>query len=110
VATKKQTKTTKVKLDAETVHKFESALRDGLVSSGAVMLADNTKPELKGRAKVELDPATTARLSEVLRQGLVASHSVMSSDSTKLDKLTGKVKGERTQRQPKKSTKSKKSK
>jgi hypothetical protein len=110
VATKKQKKTAKVKLDAATVHRFESALRDGLVSSGAVMLAENTKPKLTGLAKVELDAATTARLSEVLRQGLVASHSVMSSDSKKLDKMTDKVKGERTQRQARKSTKSKKSK
>jgi hypothetical protein len=109
VATKKQKKTAKVKLDAETVHRFESALRDGLVSSGAVMLADNTKPKLKGSAKVELDAATSARLSEVLRKGLVASQSVMSSDSDKLDKMTGKIKGERAQRQKKKSTKSKKS-
>jgi hypothetical protein len=110
VATKKQTKTAKVNLDAATVHKFESALRDGLVSSGAVMMAHNTKPKLKGGAKVELDAATTARLSEVLRKGLVASHSVMSSDNDNLDEMTGKIKGERTHRPPKKSTKSKKSK
>lgn len=103
---KKQKKTAKVKLDAATVHRFESALRDGLVSSGAVMLAENTKPKLKGRAKVELDPATTARLSEVLRDGLVASQSVMLSESKKLDKMTGKVKGGRPpRRQPKKSKK-----
>lgn len=105
MATKKPKKTTKVKLDAATVHRFESALRDGLVSSGAVMLAENTKPKLKGRAKVELDPGTTARLSEVLRHGLVASQSVMLGESEKLDKMTGKVKGGRPRRQPKKSKK-----
>ena len=104
MATKKQKKKTKVTLDAATVHRFESALRDGLVSSGAVMLTENRKTKLKGRAKVELDPATTARFSEVLRHGLVASQSVMLSDSEKLDKMTGKVKGGR----PRKSQKSKK--
>jgi len=93
MATKKQKKTAKVELDAPTVHRFESALRDGLVSSGAVIAAENRRPKLKSRTKVELDPATTARLSEILRGGLVASHAVIAGESEQLDKMTGKVKG-----------------
>ena len=85
-------KTAKVQLDAETVHKFESHLRDGLVASGAVMMADNKSPDLKSTAKVELDAPTAARLSEALRKGLVSSQVVMATDSQQLTKMTRKVK------------------
>ena len=94
-ATKKSApkkKTAKVQLDAETVHKFESHLRDGLVASGAVMMADNKSPDLKSTAKVELDAPTAARLSEVLRKGLVSSQTVMATDNEQLNKMTKKVK------------------
>ena len=87
--------TAKVSLDAQTVHRFESALRDGLVASGAVMAAENKKAKLTGHAKVDLDPATVARLSEVLREGLVASHARMSDDNKILNQMTGKVKTRR---------------
>jgi hypothetical protein len=92
MATKKRKKTAKVQLDAATVHQFESQLREGLVSSGAVMATDNYSPKLQGKAKVELDPATAARLSEVLRKGLVASQVVMATETPQLDKMTRKVK------------------
>jgi len=95
MATKKQKSTAKVQLDAKTVHSFESALRDGLVASGAVMSSENKKPKLKNYASVGLDPATAARVSEVLRNGLVASQSVMADDNKDLDKMTGKVKAPR---------------
>ena len=87
--------TAKVQLDAKTVHRFESALRDGLVASGAVMATENKKAKLTGLAKVDLDPATVARLSEVLREGLVASHARMSDDNKILNQMTGKVKTRR---------------
>ena len=91
---KAATQTTKVELDAATVHHFESQLRDGLVASGAVMATENETPELQQPgAKVELDPATTARLSETLRRGLVSSQAVMATDSDQLDDMTGEVKG-----------------
>jgi hypothetical protein len=106
MATKTRKKTTKVQLDAATVHRFESALRDGLVSSGAVMMAENTKPKLKSRAKVELDPATTARLSEVLRHGLVAANARMAGEHAPLDKMTARVKGRPPRSRAKKSQKS----
>ena len=89
---KKAKSTAKVELDAETVHHFESTLRDGLVSSSAVMAADNKEAKLQDVAKVQLDPATAARLSEVLRKGLVASHARIAGEHKALDKMTGKVK------------------
>jgi len=93
-ATKKST--AKVELDADTVHQFESTLRDGLVASSAVMSTDNAKATLQGSAKVALDPATVARMSEVLRKGLVASHARGAAENKALDKLTGKVKAGRS--------------
>ena len=95
MATKKPKSTAKVELDAKTVHQFESALRDGLVASGAVMSTDNKKSKLKNYASVNLDPATVARVSEVLRKGLVGSNAVMSDDNKDLNKMTGKVKSPR---------------
>jgi hypothetical protein len=103
MATKQRKKTAKVQLDAATVHQFESQLRDGLVSSGAVMATDNYSPKLKGDAKVELDAATAARFSEVLRKGLVASQVVMATETPQLDKMTRKVKAKSTKRPAKKS-------
>jgi hypothetical protein len=100
MATKKPKSTAKVQLDAKTVHKFESHLRDGLVASGVVMATDNKSPDLQSTAKVNLDPDTVARLSEVLRKGLVSSQTVMATDSEQLDKMTKKVKSK-----PSKSTK-----
>jgi hypothetical protein len=66
MSTKKRKSAAKVELDAKTVDRFESALRSGLVASGAVMSGQNKKATLKSHARVELDPATVARLSEVL--------------------------------------------
>ncbi|MFN2530927.1 MAG: hypothetical protein ABR555_06495 [Pyrinomonadaceae bacterium] len=86
--------TAKVQLDPQTVHRFESHLREGLVASGAVMMADNKQTELKPDAKVEMDPGTAARLSETLRNGMVSSQAVMSTDSDQLDKMTGQVKNQ----------------
>ena len=103
MATKQPKKRAKVQLDAATVHQFESQLREGLVSSGAVLATDNYSPKLKGNAKVELDPATAARVSEVLRKGLVASQVVMATDTPPLDKMTRKVKAKLSKRPAKKS-------
>jgi|GraSoiStandDraft_4_1057263.scaffolds.fasta_scaffold757784_2 hypothetical protein len=103
MATKKGKKTAKVQLDAATVHQFESQIRDGLVSSGAVMSTDNYTPELQGNAKVELDAPTAARMSEVLRKGLVASQVVMSTETPQIDKMTRKVKKKASKRPTKKS-------
>jgi anti-anti-sigma regulatory factor len=100
---KKHKKTAKVQLDAATVHQFESQLREGLVSSAAVMSTDNSALKRKGDAKVELDAATAARVSEVLRKGLVASQVVMATEVPQLDKMTGKVKGKSKRRPAKKS-------
>jgi hypothetical protein len=94
--TKKPKSTAKVELDAKTVHRFESALRQGLVASGAVMASENKKPGLKSYSKVELDPDTVARLSEILRDGLVSSNAVMATDNEQLDKMTAKVKKRRS--------------
>ncbi len=103
MATKKATKkTAKVELDAATVDQFESALRDGLVASGAVMMSENKASRLVSRTKVELDPATTARLSEILRKGLVASHARMAGDNKALDDMTKKVKSPRPRPRSKK--------
>lgn len=78
-AAKKATKkTAQVELDPNTVHSFESYLREGLVASGAVMAAE--APELRPGAKVQLDSDTVAHLSEILREGLVASGAVLSTD------------------------------
>jgi hypothetical protein len=105
MASKKQKKTTKVQLSATSVHRFETALRDGLVASGSVMMSENKHPKLQSKAKIELDPATTARLSEALRKGMVASHAVMADEVAKLDQLTGQVKGRRPRPRAKKSKK-----
>lgn len=94
MATKKPSKkTAKVQLDADTVHKFEEHLRDGLVASGAVIAAENKTPQLKAGAKVELDSDTTARLSEALQKGLVSSSAVIASELPKLGKSKSKGKG-----------------
>jgi hypothetical protein len=104
VATKKtKKKAAKVQLDAATVLRFESALRNGLVSSGAVMMTENKKTKLVSRGKVKMDPATAARLSEALRRGLVASQSVMMTDNQQLNRMTGKVKGTKAKPRSKKS-------
>ena len=92
MATKKAKKTAKVQLDAETVHKFEEHLRDGLVASGAVIASENKTPKLKAGAKVELDPETTASLSKVLQKGLVSSSAVIASELAKFGKAKGKGK------------------
>lgn len=73
-------KTAKVQLDAATVHKFESHLRDGLVATGAVMATENVTPSLKSRGKVEIDQETAARLAQVLRDGLVSSAAVLATE------------------------------
>jgi hypothetical protein len=70
-------------------------VRDGLVASGAVMMADNKSPGIKSTAKVELDAPTAARLSEALRKGLVSSQVVMATDTDQLNKMTKKVKSGR---------------
>ena len=88
--------TAKVELDADTIHQFESTLRDGLVASSAVIATDNVKATLQAPAKVQLDPATVARMSEVLRKGLVASHARGAAENKALDKLTAKVKSGRS--------------
>jgi hypothetical protein len=94
MATKKPSKkTAKVQLDAETVHKFEEHLRDGLVASGAVIAAENKTPNLKAGAKVELDPETTARLSKALQKGLVSSGAVIATELAKFGKAKAKGKG-----------------
>lgn len=103
--TKKTTKaksTAKVELDADTVHQFESTLRNGLVASGAVMSVDNKDAKLQGYAKVQLDPATAARMSEVLRDGLVASQARGAAENKALDKMTSKVKKSRRRTKAKK--------
>jgi hypothetical protein len=92
---KKAKSTAKVELDPETVHHFESTLRDGLVASGAVMSTDNKEAKLQNYAKIQLDPATAARMSEVLRKGLVASHARGAAEHKALDKMTAKVKSGR---------------
>jgi hypothetical protein len=88
----KKRATARVQMDAETVHRFESALRDGLVGSSAVMMTDNKTPKLKRSASVELDAPTAARISEALRAGLVSSGAVMATENEGLDKMTKKVK------------------
>jgi hypothetical protein len=92
MATKKTKKTAKVQLDAETVHKFESHLRDGLVASGAVIAAENKTPDLQAGAKVELDPETAARLSKALQKGLVSSSAVIATELAKFGKAKAKGK------------------
>lgn len=90
---KKKTTTTKVELDPKTVDKFESALRNGLVASAAVIAKENKKSRLrKTSAKVELDSETVARLSEILRKGLVACHARITSENESLNKLTAQIK------------------
>ena len=94
MATKKPSKKiAKVQLDAETVHKFEQHLRDGLVASGAVIAAENKTAKLKAGAKVELDPETTARLSKALQKGLVSSSAVIATELAKFGKAKGTGKG-----------------
>jgi hypothetical protein len=95
MATKKTKKTAKVRLDAATVHKFESHLRDGLVASGAVIATEYKTPTLKGPAKVELDPETTTRLAKTLQGGLVASGAVIATEypQAKAAKRKAKAKG-----------------
>lgn len=94
MATKKPSKkTAKVQLDADTVHKFEEHLRDGLVASGAVIAAENKTASLKAGAKVELDSVTAARLSKALQKGLVSSSAVIATELPKFGKPKGKSKG-----------------
>jgi hypothetical protein len=94
MATKKPSKkTARVQLDADTVHKFEEHLRDGLVASGAVIATENKTPKLKAGAKVELDPETTASLSKALQKGLVSSSAVIATELAKFSKAKSKGKG-----------------
>lgn len=82
----------RVELDGDTVYKFESFIRDGLVASGAVSKADNKK--LKKRAThvtVSLDAKALARLSELLREGLMESGFTHQSNYAALNNMTGKV-------------------
>ena len=92
---KKRKKKAKVELSSKAVHQFESALRNGLIASGAVMAAENVKTPLKRSVKIKLDPATVARLSEILRHGLSSATAVANDEiGRRLDKMTGQVKGQ----------------
>jgi hypothetical protein len=80
-----------VKLDAETIHKFESILREGLIASGAVAEADNKSLDLRaGHVTIELDAKALARLTELLREALRSggAHEV---DGIHVDAMTGRV-------------------
>ena len=89
-ATKKAAgKTAQVELDPETVHRFESHLREGLVASGAVLMSTES-PRLQPGATVHLDPDTVAYLGEVLRNGLVSSAAVLASEFPENVQAAGK--------------------
>ena len=78
-ATKKAGKRAQIQLDPETVLQFESHLRQGLIASGAVLMAAGT-PRLQPGAKVELDSDTTAQIASLLRDGLVSSAAVLAAE------------------------------
>lgn len=92
MSTKKAGRAVRVPLDAKTALKFESLLRNGLVSSNVVYFADNKKLKAKGSGKIQLRPAEAARMSEELRTRLAAAGTISKADKEALDKLTKKVK------------------
>lgn len=82
--------TAQVTLDAATVAKIESTLRDALVDAACVNIvhvSDPTKPA----ASVTLDPATVARFTEHLRSGLAGAAAVNIAEHAAVDEATGKV-------------------
>lgn len=71
-----------LELDAETIYKFESLLREGLVAASAVSEADNENFTLNNSSvEVELDLDTAMKFSEFLREGLVAASAVSDADN-----------------------------
>jgi hypothetical protein len=88
-AKKTAEKTAQIELDPETVHQFESHLRQGLVASGAVLMSTEG-PDLQPGATVHLDPDTAAHLAEILRNGLVSSGAVLASEFPETVQTAGK--------------------
>jgi hypothetical protein len=82
----------RVELDANTVHRFESFLRDGLVTSGAVSEADNKSlGRDESHVTISLDAKALARFTELLREGLVQSNASVEQDHHALRIMTGRV-------------------
>lgn len=81
-----------VSLDAGTVAKIESTLREALVNASAVNIATVPPPKRAKKAvTVPLDAATVARFTEHLRDGLVGAAAVNIADHAAIDKSTKKV-------------------
>ena len=81
-----------VTLDAGTVAKIESTLRDALVNASAANIATVPPPaKSKKAAAVPLDAATVARFTEHLRSGLVSAAAANIGEHAAVNAATKKV-------------------
>lgn len=85
-------KSAKVSLDAASVAKIESTIREALVNASCINILDSNVPAPSNQsASVSLDPATLARFTEHLRKGLVNASCINIAESAAADKETGKI-------------------